>query len=164
MDDWDTVTKIGSKSRGGGAPRETVVRGNAQLNAAKRSGGVIATEKKYATGNAARGGGAGGGQFQTKVDRSDDIIKPKTMPEKAKVWITEAREKNFIPTMKQKELAQLTNIPLNLIIDFEKKDGKAVPTQEQYGRMERVLNVKLQGKDLAVRTAKFPNKEMPVKR
>ncbi len=52
MEDWDTVTKIGSKVRGAGTTqRETTIKTKSQLNAAQRSGAVIGTEKKYTNTN-----------------------------------------------------------------------------------------------------------------
>ena len=49
--DWDSVTRIGSAVRGGAnAPKERVIKGSA-VNAAKRAGHAISTEKKYAGGS-----------------------------------------------------------------------------------------------------------------
>lgn len=48
-EDWDSATKIGSKVRtgGGSTQKEKVIRGESALNAARRSGADVATEKKY---------------------------------------------------------------------------------------------------------------------
>jgi len=56
-DDWDTVTKIGSKVRGpgaGGGPKEKVIKGESALNAARRQGADISTEKKFGGTNSVR--------------------------------------------------------------------------------------------------------------
>jgi putative transcription factor len=55
-EDWESVTKIGSKVRTGGAggPKEKVIKGESALNAARRQGAAITTEKKFSTANAVR--------------------------------------------------------------------------------------------------------------
>lgn len=53
-EDWESVTRIGSKVRGNGGTatdKERVVKGRSALNAAQRSGAIIGTEKKWGTSN-----------------------------------------------------------------------------------------------------------------
>ncbi|KAG9695214.1 MBF1-domain-containing protein, partial [Aureobasidium melanogenum] len=149
MSDWDQVTKIGSKARGGAAgPRETVIKGKSALNAAQRSGGIISTEKKYATANAASKGIEG--QHLTKVDRSEDIVATKKVPDEVAKALQQARQQLKNPkgaTMTQKDLASKASVDVAYVAALE-RPGADWPGMDFVQKIQKAANVRLTGSNI----------------
>ncbi|CCE87335.1 Piso0_005883 [Millerozyma farinosa CBS 7064] len=141
MSDWDSVTVIGQKARvGGGGPRQTVAKTAGQLNAARRSGTVLGTEKKYGTTNTKSNPE---GQRLTKLDAVDDVVPTKKVDLNVGKTIQRVRQEKKLT---QKDLATKVNEKPSIINDYEA--GRAVPNQQLLGKLERALGVKLRGKNV----------------
>lgn len=147
-DDWNSVTKIGSKVRGPGtAQRETTIKGKSALNAAQRSGAVIATEKKFAGANT---GSNPEGQRLTKVDRADGPVATKKVSEEVAKALSQARNnlKNQKGnTMTQKDLANKANVDVKYVADLE-RTGAEYPPQDVVTKLQKAANVKLTGSNV----------------
>lgn len=141
-EEWDSVTKIGKNVSGSGGPRATVARTQSEINAARRSGAVISTDKKYATGNKTQDTA---GQHLTKVDRENEVAPPAKIDVSVGKAMAAARLAKQ-PVMTQKDLATRVNEKPSVINDYE--SGRAVPNQQLLGKLERALGVKLRGKDI----------------
>ncbi|KAI5367327.1 Putative multiprotein bridging factor 1 [Septoria linicola] len=147
-DDWESTTKIGSKVRGPGtAQRETTIKGKSALNAAQRSGAVLATEKKFATANAS---GNPEGQRLTKVDRADGPVATKKVPDEVAKALQQARtqlKNQKGTTMTQKDLSSKANVDVAVVAALEKV-GADFPPMDAVLKIQKAANVRLTGANI----------------
>ncbi|KAL6309057.1 ylMBF1 [Sparassis latifolia] len=135
--DWESKTVIGYKAK---APK--VTRNTSDLNAARRSGAVVATEKKVtaATNKAHQGTDH---QRIAKLDRENEVAPPpKIAPSVGKAMQTARMDKQ----LSQKDVAQKINEKPSVLQDYEA--GRAIPNPQILAKLERVLGVKLRGADI----------------
>lgn len=141
-DDWESVTVIGSRARfgAGGGARQKVAKSQAELNAARREGNVLETEKKYGSTNTKTNPE---GQRLTKLDKEDGVVEVKKLDASVGKTILKVRLEKKLT---QKDLATKVNEKPTVINDYEA--GRVVPNQQILGKLERVLGVKLRGKNI----------------
>ncbi|EEB05266.1 transcriptional coactivator [Schizosaccharomyces japonicus yFS275] len=138
MSEWDSVTKIGK--RAGPGARTVVAKSQSQINAARRAGAVVATEKKYAVGNKSQDPA---GQHLTKIDRENEVKPPSTTGRSVAQAIQKGRQAKG---WAQKDLAQRINEKPQVVNEYE--NGRAIPNQQILTKMERALGVKLRGQNI----------------
>ncbi|KAL1936773.1 hypothetical protein VTP01DRAFT_907 [Rhizomucor pusillus] len=134
--DWDSVTVIRKRN----ADKAKVTRNASDVNAARRAGAVISTEKRTVT-NASHANTDH--RRIAKLDRENDVPPPPKVDQSVGRAIQKARQEKGIT---QKDLAQKINEKPQVVNEYE--SGKAIPNQQILGKMERALGVKLRGKNI----------------
>jgi putative transcription factor len=159
--DWDTKTVIGSKSRA--TPKAATEK---DVNAARRSGAAIETERKGSTLNKTTAKETDH-QRIAALDRTDEPTAPKPISKDVGKAMQDARK---TLDMTQKDLAVKVNEKVRaLVIDLlvyvracidrahsytqptviqDYEQGKAIPSPQVLAKLEKALKVKLRGKDI----------------
>ncbi|XP_015914714.1 endothelial differentiation-related factor 1 homolog [Parasteatoda tepidariorum] len=132
--DWDTVTYLRKK-----APKASQLRSQQAINAAQRQGLAIETTKKY---NAATNKHSQTTLNTSKLDKETEQLHHDTVGLEVGRLIQQGRQNKGLT---QKELATRINEKPQVINDYEA--GRAVPNQMILTKIERVIGLKLRGKE-----------------
>ncbi|XP_015122392.1 endothelial differentiation-related factor 1 homolog [Diachasma alloeum] len=135
MSDWDTVPITLRKK----APKGSALKSEKAINNARRQGVAVDTQVKW-------GGGANKQHVTTKntakLDRETEELKHETVPLDLGKLIQQGRANK---NLSQKDLATKVNEKVQVINDYEA--GRGIPNQLVIGKIEKVLGMKLRGKD-----------------
>ncbi|KAI8070469.1 multi protein bridging factor 1-domain-containing protein [Gongronella butleri] len=134
---WDSTTVLRKRPE----DRARVTRTQSDLNAARRAGANIATEKKSTLTNSSHANTDH--RRIAKLDRDNDVAPPPKVDLSVGKAIQKGRQDKGIT---QKDLAQLVNEKPQVVNEYE--SGKAVPNQQILGKLERALGVRLRGKNI----------------
>ncbi|WFC93559.1 multiprotein-bridging factor 1 [Malassezia brasiliensis] len=140
MSAWDQTVVIGQKVRPGGG--SSAPRGPTALERAKQVGAVKENDRKTAAGTNKAHQGTDH-QRIAKLDRENEVPPPPRVAPSVGKTIGQGRQAKGLT---QKELGTKINEKPNVIAEYE--SGKAIPNPQILAKMERVLGVKLRGKDI----------------
>ncbi|KAJ3104362.1 Endothelial differentiation- factor 1 [Phlyctochytrium planicorne] len=136
MGDWDDVTVIRKRAQNASDLKST-----SAVNAARRAGGSVSTEKKTVANNNGPAYDAG---KAAKLDRETEDFKIERVGMSVGKAIQQARAAKQLT---QKDLATKINEKQTVVNEYE--SGKAAnPNQQVLAKMERVLGVKLRGQNI----------------
>ena len=131
---WDKVTIIKKK-------KPAYSKSKNVLNSAMRNGGQLVTTKKY----------NGGKNSQSRhihsknIDEDMESTKNKTIRRIVQRAIIDGRIKK---KLKREQLAKMLNIKVSVLAEYETKNP--IPNQTILNKMEKILGIKLQGKDIDI--------------
>ncbi|XP_011337196.1 endothelial differentiation-related factor 1 homolog isoform X1 [Ooceraea biroi] len=142
MSDWDTAP-ITLRKR---APKSSTLKTEKAVNDARRQGFTVETQAKCEYRVGVGGGGANRQHVTTKntakLDRETEELKHDQIPLELGKLIQQGRQSKGLS---QKDLATKVNEKAQVINDYEA--GRGIPNQMVIGKIERVLGLKLRGKD-----------------
>jgi len=132
--DWDTVTVLRKR-----APKASVMKTESAVNQARRQGLQVDTSQKF---------GAGTNKQHVitkntaKLDRENEELKHDKVPIEVGKLIQQGRNSKGLS---QKDLATKICEKPQIINDYEA--GRGIPNNVILGKIERVIGVKLRGKE-----------------
>ncbi|XP_070499761.1 endothelial differentiation-related factor 1 homolog [Chironomus tepperi] len=135
MSDWDSVTVLKKKPL-----KAAQLKTESAVNQARRQGFEVETHQKF---NAGTNKQHLPTKNTAKLDRETEELKHKAIDVSVARLIQQGRQAKGLS---QKDLATKINEKQQIITDYEA--GRGIPNNIILGKMERVLGVKLRGKDI----------------
>lgn len=133
--DWDTVTILRKK-----APKAATLKTESAINKARRQGIPVETTQKFNAGTNKQHVAA---KNTAKLDRETDELRHKTVAPSVAKLIMQGRQAKGLS---QKDLAtQICEKP-QIVNDYEA--GRGIPNNLILGKIERIIGIKLRGKDI----------------